>query len=183
MLSKVRARIHLKWILYLALSFTLGGTWLATSEGSSLNGFGKVVSNRVEVSPPVSYPNSTPAGPTILEIPGFGDLFVTQCPDSVMTALVQNGFRNTSGLVIDVPSVFFVADLSTGETGADMVPNQEVFMYPQIGSTDTTYLSTFQLGAGTGKNRKVATVTVSGLFDRALNVCRFNAQATVHEGK
>ncbi len=167
MVLKVLSHVRSHFVVYVALVFVSAGLSFAASD-LAISGGSKVISNRVVVSPPVTPP--TP-GPTVLQVPGFGDLFVVRCNSDGGGARATVIFRNTSDVDID-----FFAD-----TFVDVIaPGGEVES-PLLAS----FLITSQLGSGTGKDRKVASVTISGLFDLTTtpNECRFNAQAIVHAQK
>lgn len=169
-----RARLHSSWYLAgcLVLLLGLGGGAMAASLGiPSITGQAKIASNRIEVLP---VPDFGAAGPVILQVPGFGEVFVSQCIAGGPLA----GFRNTFGAAIEAPGVIF-QHLATATVDEDNViqPGEEGGVSVAYGPGGNL---TFQLGSGAGRHRKVATVTVSGLWDPAQNVCRFNAQATVH---
>jgi hypothetical protein len=159
--------------VFLGLFFALGATFTSAQGIPSVGANGKVISNRVTVAPGNHYPNGmppeSPPGPIVLEIPGFGIVFVSSCPDFVATSVSQAMFRNTSGEVIDAPGVISIFPDNVLQPGA------EVF----LPGGEPGFSASFQLGSGSGRDPKVATVTVSGIFDAEQNVCRFNAQAMV----
>jgi len=164
MILTVLSHIRSHFVVCVALFFASAGSSFADSE-LAIRGRARIISNRIVVSPPVT---ALTPGPTVLQTPGFGDLFVAECDSGVASLM----FVNTSDVDIDFFVGAIVEVLAPGEGIQN--PASAVFLIPT------------QLGSGTGKDRKVATVTVSGLFDFATtpNECRFNAQAITHtQGK
>lgn len=158
------ARAHR--LAYALIFVALGaGAAFAATRTAQFDGEGRIISGRAIVAPPLVYPNFTPAGPVLLDLPGLGQFFASSCPTPELTSETNFTYRNTSGRAVDA---FFVD--SGGPQALVFAPGEERTVF-------APYPAVLQLGAGTGKNRAVATITLSALFDEAANVCRYNAQA------
>src|SRR2546422_803369 len=118
-LKHVRAQVLIPIAVLLILS---GSTLAAPGLFPQITGDSRVVSNRVVVTAPpyINWFAGGPAGPTILEISGFGQIFVARCTNSVNNPpsgqpgpvdAVAVVFRNTSDVEIDAPG-FTVVDPS-----------------------------------------------------------------------
>jgi hypothetical protein len=167
------------FVVMWVLSFSMLGAATGWTDGVKANNEkGRVVTNRLTSPPGIAYPRTAP-GPTLLELNGLGVVFVSSCPDYILTAGTGVVFRNTSGTVLDAPGIE-IQEVRTGERILNMFqPSQEGVL--PIG--EPAFSVSFQLGKGTGGGGGgiVATVTVSGLFDATQNVCRFNAQALIND--
>ena len=178
MFHRFFAHVRAHTIAYLALFFALSGTSAAAVDGL-IGGNAKVFSNRMEVAPFGDWASSGVAGPTLLTIPGFGQIFLATCTEPAIGGVAILGFRNTTGRDIDAPTLTDF-DPSTGTGDSDFIfqPGQAGEI---SGAAAGPSLASVVLGAGTGNSRAVATVTASGLADPVTNTCRFQAQVLVSQ--
>ena len=134
-----------------------------------------IATNRITTSPGISYPTNTGPGPLLLELRDIGAIFVSSCPDFVLTSELGLTYRNTSTNVVDVPGAAVQLSTLNAFLPGEEVPVNQI---ARTGQATDAFLYTIQFAAGATKTT-VATVTVSGLFDSARNECRFTGQATV----
>src|SRR5215510_10395969 len=89
------------FVAYLALFFALSGTSWAVGNGPPFVSGGGAILTGAASTPPFDLLTST--GPNILNVPGFGDVYIAECqvsyPDGRLGMSIR--FRNTSGTAID----------------------------------------------------------------------------------
>jgi hypothetical protein len=178
--ARLVAHIRQHRVAFLALFFSLGGTSWAVSNGPPfVRGGGEIRTGVVDVA---AMPEQSPApGPVLLELPGFGELFVAQCvhltEGSYETVRGWVGYRNTTDHPVDVP----------GQTDNVVQPGAT---NPNI-SADTDGMRTQQFAYRTAAKQArgmqtrthVATVVISGVGDLNTDTCRLQAQATTQSAE
>ena len=156
-------RQALKIILTGCLIVTLFA--IPTRASGQFEGDGRIISGRASVRTPLFYPN-TSAGPVLVQLPGLGEFFAAYCPVDTRVADASIAFRNSTRDTVEAYGPFFSPDPSLFPPGSYEVI--DVAPLPV----------SLQLGAGEGRKRVVATVTLSTTFDASTGTCTYNVQAT-----
>jgi hypothetical protein len=193
LITRSLAHIRQHLVAYLALFFSLAGTSWAVSNGPPfVRGGGEIRTGAVEVEAMPWPPESPSPGPVLLELPGFGELFVAQCqllldlPGTADGVRGWVGYRNTTDHPVETPGL----EPEVVQPGATPEVVQPGATNPNI-SADTDGMRTQQFAyrtaakqAGDRQTRThVATVVISGVGDLNTNTCRFQAQATIQSAE
>src|SRR4051794_27681400 len=113
-LARKQGMWRVPFVTMWVLSFSVLGAAIGWTDGSKANNEkGRVITNRLTSPPGIAYPLTAP-GSTLLELNGLGVVFVSSCPDSVLTLGTGVVFRNTSGTVLDAPGIE-IQEVRTGE--------------------------------------------------------------------
>ena len=142
----------------------------------------RVVSNRIHLTDEFDWYGSGGAevGPTWLSLPGFGELFVAHCHLAPEFAVPAVGLRNKSPGRIDIFGVGAVNVRGEVLAVLGLEAGAEVQLDIRASGPDQNG-QMFQLGAGAGGHRRVATVVVSTA--RAEGACVVQGQAVIHQLK
>jgi hypothetical protein len=148
----------------------VGAGAVAVASGSGSEQFGgraHVVSNRLLAAPNTGPSGDGNSGALLLRLPGFGDFIVNRCTFSNGVDNEAIGFRNTSGIPIDV--------IGTSAFGRSptFAPGESSTILFLGGAGAPSHLL---LAGGDGLQRRVASVDLATLFEN--NACSFDIQAT-----